>query len=65
MIVMIDLRGTSANMENLLRIHSGPANRLKETVHKKAFQSKAATRKNRKYPNINLTLISFEKVTMK
>ena len=32
MAVMIDLRGSSANMENLLRIRSGPANRLKETV---------------------------------
>ena len=30
--VMIDLGGSSANKENLLRIHSGPANRLKETV---------------------------------
>ena len=29
---MIDLRGSSATMENLLRICSGPANRLKETV---------------------------------
>ena len=33
MAVMIDLRGSSANTENLLRIRSGPANRLKETVH--------------------------------
>ena len=33
MAVMIDLPGSSANMENLLRIHSGPANRLKETMH--------------------------------
>ena len=32
MAVMIDLRGSSANTENLLRIHSGPANRLKETM---------------------------------
>ena len=32
MAMMIDLRGSSANMENLLRIRSGPANRLKETV---------------------------------
>ena len=32
MAVMIDLCGSSANMENLLRIRSGPANRLKETV---------------------------------
>ena len=32
MTVMIDLRGSSANTENLLRIRSGPANRLKETV---------------------------------
>ena len=32
MAVMIDLRGSSVNMENLLRIHSGSANRLKETV---------------------------------
>ena len=32
MAVMIDLRGSSANTENLLRIRSGPANRLKETV---------------------------------
>ena len=30
---MVDLRGSSANMENLLGIRSGPANRLKETVH--------------------------------
>ena len=29
MAVMIDLRGSSANTENLLRIRSGPANRLK------------------------------------
>ena len=36
MAVMIDLRGSSANMENLLRIHSGPTNRLKETVHTQA-----------------------------
>ena len=36
MAVMIDLRGSSANMENLLRIRSGPANRLKETVHSSA-----------------------------
>ena len=34
MAVMIDLHGSSANMENLLRIRSGPANRLKETVQK-------------------------------
>ena len=33
MAVMIDLCGSSANTENLLRIRSGPANRLKETVH--------------------------------
>ena len=33
MAVMIDLRGSSANTENLLRIRSEPANRLKETVH--------------------------------
>ena len=33
MTVMIDLRGSSANTENLLRIRSGPANRIKETVH--------------------------------
>ena len=33
MAVMIDLRGSSANTENLLRIRSGPANTLKETVH--------------------------------
>ena len=33
MAVMIDLHGSSANTENLLRIRSGPANRLKETVH--------------------------------
>ena len=33
MPMMIDLRGSSANTENLLRIRSGPANRLKETVH--------------------------------
>ena len=33
MTVMIDLRGSSANTENLLRIHSRPANRLKETVY--------------------------------
>ena len=33
MAVMIDLCGSSANMENLLRIRSGPANRLKETEH--------------------------------
>ena len=33
MAVMIDLCGSSANTENLLRIHSGTANRLKETVH--------------------------------
>ena len=33
MAMMIDLRGSSANTENLLRIRSGPANRLKETVH--------------------------------
>ena len=32
MTVMIDLRGSSANTQNLLRIRSGPANRLKETV---------------------------------
>ena len=32
-VVMVDLHGSSANMENLLRIHSGPTNRLKETVH--------------------------------
>ena len=32
MAVMIDLRGSSANTKNLLRICSGPANRLKETV---------------------------------
>ena len=32
MAVMIDLHGSSANTENLLRIRSGPANRLKETV---------------------------------
>ena len=31
-VVMIDLRGSSANTENLLRIHSRPANKLKETV---------------------------------
>ena len=31
---MIDLRGSSANMEKLLRIRSGPANRLKETVQR-------------------------------
>ena len=31
--VMIDLRGSSANMENLLRICPRPANTLKETVH--------------------------------
>ena len=29
---MVDLRGSSANMENLLRIRSGPANTLKEIV---------------------------------
>ena len=34
MAVMIDLGGSSVNTENLLRICSGPANRLKETVHK-------------------------------
>ena len=33
MAVMIDLRGSSANTENLLRIRSRPANTLKETVH--------------------------------
>ena len=33
MAVMIDLRGSSANMENLLGTRSGSANRLKETVH--------------------------------
>ena len=38
MAVMIDLRGSSANMENLLRIRSGPANTLKETVHMKIKQ---------------------------
>ena len=32
MAVMIDLRGSSANTENLLRIRSRPANRLKETM---------------------------------
>ena len=32
MAVMIDLCGSSANTENLLRIRSGSANRLKETV---------------------------------
>ena len=30
---MVDLYGSSANMENLLRIHSRPTKRLKETVH--------------------------------
>ena len=33
MIVIVDLHGSSANMENILRIRSGPANRLKETMH--------------------------------
>ena len=37
MAVMIDLRGSSANTENLLRIRSGSANRLKETVHFPVF----------------------------
>ena len=32
MAVMIDLHGSSANTENLLRIGYVPANRLKETV---------------------------------
>ena len=32
MVVMVDLHGSSANTENLLRIRSGPANKLKETV---------------------------------
>ena len=31
--VMIDLSGSSANTENLLRIRAGPANTLKETMH--------------------------------
>ena len=31
--LMVDLRGSSANTENLLRIRSGPANTLKETMH--------------------------------
>ena len=31
MVVVIDLRGSSANTENLLRICSGPANTPKET----------------------------------
>ena len=35
--VMIDLRGSSANTENLLRICSGPANRLKETVQNRTW----------------------------
>ena len=34
---MIDLHGSSANTENLLRIRSGPANRLKETVQEKTL----------------------------
>ena len=29
---MVDLHGSSANTENLLRIRSGPTNRLKETM---------------------------------
>ena len=36
MAVMIDLRGSSANMENPLRTRSGPANKLKETVQLEA-----------------------------
>ena len=39
MAVMIDLRGSSVNTENLLRIRSGPANTLKETVHFADFKS--------------------------
>ena len=35
MAMMIDLRGSSANTENLLRIRSGPANRLKETMQER------------------------------
>ena len=31
---MVDLHGSSANTENLLRIRSGPTNRLKETVQR-------------------------------
>ena len=38
MAVMIDLRGSSANTENLLRIRSEPANTLKETVHEALSQ---------------------------
>ena len=35
---MVDLHGSSANTENLLRIRSEPANRLKETVHSDDYQ---------------------------
>ena len=40
-IVMVDLHGSSANTENLLRIRSGPANRLKEhsSPHCKSLQT--------------------------
>ena len=40
MAVMIDLHGSSANMQNLLRICSGPANRLKETIQLAEYDGK-------------------------
>ena len=42
---MVDLHGFSANMENLLRICSGPTNRLKETVHSSPYCKSSQTYK--------------------
>ena len=49
--VMVDLHGSPANMENLLRIRSGPANILKETVHSSPHCKSSQTYKDNGWSN--------------
>ena len=50
-VVMLDLCGSSANTENLPRIHSRPANRLKETVHSSPCCKSSQTYKDNGWSN--------------